>query len=169
MSMDAEHTGAGAGPGGAGSAGARLSDPGRDGTGQDGAGRDGTDDGEIVGAAPRPDGPVSVIDYTERIPNNVGLATDRRLQLALESWQPRFLDWWSALGPALPTRDVYLRTAVAIGRDGWASWDRVPMEQYRWGIFLSERGEQREIGFGQHKGEPAWQQVPGEYRASYGG
>jgi len=124
-----------------------------------------TADGDIVGAAPQPDGPVSVIDYTERIPNNVGLATDRRLQRALESWQPRFLDWWRALGPSLPTKDVYLRTAVAIGRDGWASWDRVPMEQYRWGIFLSERGEPRQIGFGRHKGEPAWQEVPGEYRS----
>jgi benzoyl-CoA 2,3-dioxygenase component B len=122
-------------------------------------------DSDFIGPAPQPDGPVSVIDYSERIPNNVGLATDRRLQRALESWQPKFLDWWRALGPSLPTRDVYLRTAVAIGRDGWASWDRVPMEQYRWGIFLSERGEQREIGFGQHKGEPAWQQVPGEYRS----
>ncbi|HEX9516038.1 MAG TPA: benzoyl-CoA 2,3-epoxidase subunit BoxB, partial [Streptosporangiaceae bacterium] len=121
---------------------------------------------DFVGAAPQPDGPVSVIDYSERIPNNVDLATDRKLQRALESWQPRFLDWWAALGPSLPTRDVYLRTAVAIGRDGWASWARVPMEQYRWGIFLSERGgEPRQIGFGQHKGEPAWQQVPGEYRS----
>jgi benzoyl-CoA 2,3-epoxidase subunit B len=121
---------------------------------------------DIVGAAPQPDGPVSVIDYSERIPNNVNLATDRKLQRALESWQPRFLDWWTALGPSLPTRDVYLRTAVAIGRDGWATWARVPMEQYRWGIFLSERGgEPRTIAFGQHKGDPAWTEVPGEYRS----
>jgi len=28
------------------------------------------------------------IDYSERIPNNVDLAEDRRLQRALESWQP---------------------------------------------------------------------------------
>jgi benzoyl-CoA 2,3-dioxygenase component B len=120
---------------------------------------------DIVGMAPAPDGPVSVIDYSERIPNNVGLATDRKLQRALESWQPRFLDWWAALGPSLPTRDVYLRTATAIGRDGWANWARVPMAEYRWGIFLSERTPDRAISFGQHKGEPAWQEVPGEYRA----
>ena len=31
------------------------------------------------------------IDYTQRIPNNVDLASDRRLQRALENWQPRFL------------------------------------------------------------------------------
>jgi benzoyl-CoA 2,3-epoxidase subunit B len=124
-----------------------------------------SDQGEIVGAAPAPDGPVSVIDYSELIPNNVNLATDRRLQRALESWQPKFLDWWSALGPSVPTRDVYLRTATAIGRDGWANWARVPMEQYRWGIFLSERNPDRTVGFGQHLGEPAWQEVPGEYRS----
>jgi benzoyl-CoA 2,3-dioxygenase component B len=39
------------------------------------------------------------------------------------------------------------------------------MRDYRWGIFLAERDPDRRIGFGQHKGEPAWQKVPGEYRA----
>jgi benzoyl-CoA 2,3-dioxygenase component B len=105
------------------------------------------------------------IDYSERIPNNVGLAGDRRLQRALEGWQPKFLDWWRDLGPALPTEDVYLRTAVAVGRDGWAHFSHVPMAQYRWGIFLAERDPHRVIGFGRHKGEPAWQEVPGEHRA----
>ena len=123
------------------------------------------DQGEITGAAPAPDGPVSVIDYSERIPNNVGLATDKKLQRALESWQPKFLDWWASLGPSVPTKDVYLRTAIAVGRDGWANFARVPMEQYRWGIFLSERNPGRQVGFGQHLGEDAWQEVPGEYRS----
>ncbi|GAB2938095.1 benzoyl-CoA 2,3-epoxidase subunit BoxB [Rhodococcus aerolatus] len=120
---------------------------------------------ERTGAAPTPTGPLSRIDYSERIPNNVDLAGDRRLQRALESWQPKFLDWWKALGPALPTKDVYLRTAIAVGRDGWAHFDHVPMEEYRWGIFLAERNPDRTIAFGKHKGEPAWQEVPGEYRA----
>ena len=118
-----------------------------------------------TGAAPAPTGPLSTIDYSERIPNNVNLAGDRRLQRALESWQPKFLEWWKALGPALPTQDVYLRTAIAVGRDGWAHFDHVPMEQYRWGIFLAEQDPDRTIAFGKHKGEPAWQEVPGEYRA----
>ena len=39
------------------------------------------------------------------------------------------------------------------------------MRDYRWGIFLAERDPDRRIGFGDHKGEPAWQEVPGEYRA----
>src|SRR6478752_7196514 len=104
-------------------------------------------------------------DYSEKIPNNVDLHEDRRLQRALESWQPNFLNWWESMGPTLPTKDVYLRTAVNVGREGWAHFGHVAMRDYRWGIFLSERDKERQIGFGQHKGEPAWQKVPGEYRA----
>ena len=104
-------------------------------------------------------------DYTEKIPNNVDLHEDRRLQRALESWQPNFLNWWESMGPRLPTEDVYLRTAVNVGRDGWAQFGHVAMRDYRWGIFLAERDQDRYIGFGEHKGEPAWQKVPGEYRA----
>ncbi len=118
-----------------------------------------------TGTAPAPTGPTSPIDYSQRIPNNVDLANDRRLQRALEGWQPKFLDWWKALGPAIPTQDVYLRTAISVGRDGWAHFDRVPMQDYRWGIFLAEQDPDRRIAFGKHQGEPAWQTVPGEYRA----
>ena len=39
------------------------------------------------------------INYSERIPNNVNLTDDRRLQRALEAWQPGFLQWWSEMGP----------------------------------------------------------------------
>ena len=39
------------------------------------------------------------INYNERIPNNVNLSDNRRLQRALEAWQPKFLDWWKELGP----------------------------------------------------------------------
>jgi benzoyl-CoA 2,3-epoxidase subunit B len=104
-------------------------------------------------------------DYTEKIPNNVDLRADRRLQRALESWQPNFLSWWESMGPTLPTRDVYLRTAINVGREGWAHFTHVPMRDYRWGIFLAEPDPGRLVGFGEHQGEPAWQQVPGEYRA----
>jgi benzoyl-CoA 2,3-dioxygenase component B len=120
---------------------------------------------ERTGAALSPTGPLSKIDYSERIPNNVNLSDDRRLQRALEGWQPKFLDWWKTLGPALPTNDVYLRTAIAVGRDGWAHFSHVPMQDYRWGIFLAERDPDRTIAFGERMGEPVWQEVPGEYRA----
>ena len=53
------------------------------------------------------------IDYNERIPNNVSLTEDRRLLRALEDWQPKFLDWWKEMGPAMAQdKDAYLRTAV---------------------------------------------------------
>jgi benzoyl-CoA 2,3-dioxygenase component B len=38
------------------------------------------------------------------------------------------------------------------------------MPEYRWGIFLEHAQPGRKIGFGDHLGEDAWQQVPGEYR-----
>ena len=69
------------------------------------------------------------------------------------------------MGPTLPTQDVYLRTAVNVGRDGWAQFGHVAMPEYRWGIFLAERDPGRTVGFGEHKGEPVWAKVPGEYRA----
>ena len=105
------------------------------------------------------------MDYTEKIPNNVDLRDDRRLQRALESWQPNFLSWWDSMGPALPTQDVYLRTAINVGREGWAQFGHVAMRDYRWGIFLAERDPGRVVGFGEHKGEPVWAKVPGEYRS----
>ncbi len=108
---------------------------------------------------------VTTADYTDKIPNNVSLRDDRRLQRALESWQPNFLSWWQTMGPTLPTEDVYLRTAVNVGRQGWAHFGHVAMKDYRWGIFLAEHDSGRRIAFGQHKSEPAWQKVPGEYRS----
>ncbi len=106
------------------------------------------------------------IDYTERIPNNVGLADNRRLQRALEAWQPQFLDWWREMGPVDSlSREVYLRTAISVETDGWAVFDYVRMADYRWGIFLDPASPDRQVNFGAHKGEPVWQEVPGEYRS----
>ena len=39
------------------------------------------------------------------------------------------------------------------------------MEDYRWGIFLAEADPDRKVNFGDRKGEPAWQEVPGEHRS----
>jgi len=109
---------------------------------------------------------MTVVDIDAAIPNNVDLAGDRRLRRALESWQPRFIDWWKELGPvAFQDHDVYLRTAIAVGQDGWANFGYVKMPDYRWGIFLADPGADRRIGFGDHRGDPVWQEVPGEYRA----
>ena len=109
---------------------------------------------------------MSTIDYKETIPNNVNLSGDRRLQRALEKWQPAFLNWWDELGPeASANHEIFLRTAIDVSPKGWAHFDMVKMPEYRWGIFLAAEEEERKIGFGQHKGENAWQEVPGEYRA----
>ena len=105
------------------------------------------------------------IDYSEKIPNNVNLSNDRRLQRALERWQPEYLNWWNDLGPDKGKElEVYLRTAISVEKEGWAHFDFVRMPEYRWGIFLAPAEENRKIGFGQHLGEDAWQEVPGEYR-----
>ena len=107
------------------------------------------------------------IDYNEKIPNNVNLSTDKTLQRALERWQPNYLQWWKEMGPEGSLNfDVYLRTAISADASGWAHFDYVKMPDYRWGIFLAAPEEGRHINFGEHKGEPAWQDVPGEHRAN---
>ncbi len=107
------------------------------------------------------------IDYTEKIPNNVNLADDLRVRRALEGWRPDFIRWWNDRGPAARRdADVYLRTAVGVEAGGWANFGYVRMPDSRWGIFLAPAEAGRKINFGVHKGEPAWQEVPGEYRAA---
>jgi len=107
------------------------------------------------------------IDYSQKIPNNVQLAEDRTLQRALEQWQPNFIQWWDDVGPDESSRlDVYLRTATSVDPQGWAHFDYVKMRDYRWGVFLNPAEADRKIHFGDHLGEPAWQDVPGEHRAN---
>ncbi len=102
----------------------------------------------------------------DRIPNNVGLSGDKRLQRALEHWQPHYLDWWREMGPQgfQDHHQVYLRTATSVDAAGWAHFDYVRLPEYRWGIFLAEPTSDRRIGFGDFKGQPVWQEVPGEFR-----
>ena len=110
---------------------------------------------------------MSSIDYSQKIPNNVNLNDDRTLQRALEGWQPNFLSWWDDMGPdGSQNFDVYLRTATSVDPQGWATFGHVKMPDYRWGIFLNPGEADRKIHFGDHKGEAAWQDVPGEYRAN---
>ena len=108
---------------------------------------------------------MSNVDLEAKIPNNVGLRDDKRLLRALESWQPKFLQWWTETGPSDFNLDsIYLRTAVGVGKGGWAHFDYVKMPDYRWGIFLAEGPDDRKIHFGDALGQPAWKEVPGEYR-----
>ena len=110
---------------------------------------------------------MSTIDYSDKIPNNVNLSEDRTLQRALEQWQPSYLNWWNDMGPeGSQNFDVYLRTAISVDPQGWAQFGHVKMPDYRWGIFLNPGEKERKIHFGDHLGERAWQDVPGEHRAN---
>src|SRR5712691_11836962 len=101
----------------------------------------------------------------ERIPNNVNLGEDKKLQRALEKWLPNYLEWWNEMGPeGFQTKDVYLRTAISGEPEGWANFDVVKMPDYRWGIFLEPAQPDAKVGFGDNYGQPAYQEVPGEFR-----
>jgi len=106
------------------------------------------------------------VDYDGIIPNNVGLNQDIRVRKALERWHPGYLDWWQDMGPeGFQQSLVYLRTAVSVDPKGWAKFDYVRMPEYKWGILLAPQVEDRKVAFGSHRGEKAWQEVPGEHRA----
>ncbi len=110
---------------------------------------------------------IGAVDYSVKIPNNVGLANDARVLKALEQWHPGYIDWWNTMGPeGFQTSDVYLRTAVSIDPKGWAQFGYVKMPEYRWGILLAPQDPARKVHFGASQGEAAWQDVPGEHRAS---
>jgi len=105
------------------------------------------------------------VDLNSKIPNNVGLADDRKLQRALEAWQPNFIDWWMDMGPeGFQMDQIYLRTAISVDAKGWAHFEHVKMPDYRWGIFLTPHEEERLINFGDNIGQPAWDKVPGDWR-----
>jgi len=105
------------------------------------------------------------MELQEKIPNNVNLSGDKKLQRALENWLPNFQSWWQDMGPeGFQGNDIYLRTAISVDSKGWANFDHVKMPDYRWGIFLAEPEPDRKIGFGDFMGQPVWQEVPGEMR-----
>ncbi|WP_425099027.1 benzoyl-CoA 2,3-epoxidase subunit BoxB [Tropicibacter sp. S64] len=105
------------------------------------------------------------VAYDTQIPNNVGLSSDRKVLKALEKWHPGYINWWNKLIPQnFQESMVYLRTAVSVDPKGWAKFDYVKMPEYRWGVLLAPQVEDRRIPMGEHKGELAWQEVPGEYR-----
>jgi benzoyl-CoA 2,3-dioxygenase component B len=102
----------------------------------------------------------------DKIPNNVDLSSNKRLQRALEHWQPKYIQWWREMGPQgfQDYHQVYVRTATSVDPDGWAHFDYVKLPEYRWGIFLADPVSDRRIGFGDFFGQPVWQEVPGEFR-----
>jgi benzoyl-CoA 2,3-epoxidase subunit B len=109
---------------------------------------------------------IQSVDYDGLIPNNVSLGSDVRVKRALERWHPGYINWWHDMGPeGFQESLVYLRTAVSVDPKGWAKFDYVQMPKYRWGVLLAPQVQGRKIAFGAHRGQDAWQEVPGEYRA----
>jgi benzoyl-CoA 2,3-dioxygenase component B len=107
----------------------------------------------------------TTVDLNAKIPTNVGLSDDVKLQRALEKWLPSYLEWWNDMGPTdFAHKPVFLRTAVSVENDGWAHYDYVKMPDYRWGIFLNPRQEESTIRCGDDAGKPAWHEIPGEHR-----
>jgi benzoyl-CoA 2,3-dioxygenase component B len=107
----------------------------------------------------------TTVDLNAKIPNNVGLSDDPKLQRALEKWLPSYLEWWHEMGPTdFEDKPVFLRTAISVERGGWANYDYVKMPDYRWGIFLQPSDGEPTIKCGDDAGAPAWADVPGEHR-----
>src|SRR4026209_488942 len=105
---------------------------------------------------------MSSVNYSEKIPNNVNLVSDRTLQRALEHWQPHFIEGWKGMGPSdFQSADVYLRTATSVDAQGWATYGTVKMPDYRWGIFLADQQAGRTIGVGDPMGLQAGQHRAG--------
>ena len=83
---------------------------------------------------------------------------------ALAARVPRLVARHGAAGvPGLATRSTCAPRSASTP-PGWAHFDYVKLPEYRWGIFLAEPTPDRRIGFGDFKGQPVWQEVPGEFR-----
>ena len=69
----------------------------------------------------------------DKIPNNVDLHLNKRLQRALEHWQPAYIQWWKDMGPQgfQEYHQVYVRTAVSVDPSGWAHFEYVRLPEYR--------------------------------------
>ncbi len=102
----------------------------------------------------------------EKIPNNVNLSSNKRLQRALEHWQPKYIQWWNDMGPQgfQDYHQVYVRTAISVDPEGWAHFEYVKLPEYRWGIFLADPVPRSQDRLRRFLRPAVWQEVPGEFR-----
>ena len=102
------------------------------------------------------------VDLSAKIPNNVNLQDDKKLQRALERWQPRFMEWWLEAGPNdFKLDDIYLRTAVGVGQGGWANFDYVGGPAGPWVTPETHRLTERFKFFNRFAGGPeTWKRKP---------
>ncbi len=84
----------------------------------------------------------------DRIPNNVNLSEDQRLQRRARAVAAQLSGLVARDGAdGFQQKDIYLRTATSVEPDGWAHFDYVKMPDYRWGIFLVPPDPEAKIGF----------------------
>ncbi len=96
---------------------------------------------------------MTTADYAEKIPNNVELHEDRRLQRALESWQPNFLQLVGVDGPDAADRGrLPAHRGQRRPRGLGPLRPRARCSDYRWGIFLAEREHDRRIALRRAQG-----------------
>jgi len=68
------------------------------------------------------------------------------------------------MGQRTSTPPTSICAPTSVDHQGWATYGSLKMPDYRWGIFLADQKEDRQIGFGDLRGEKAWSRLPGEHR-----
>jgi benzoyl-CoA 2,3-dioxygenase component B len=110
---------------------------------------------------------MSLIDHKAAIPNNVGLDESSPLAKTLAGFKGDFMKWWRECGPqGFDAAQCYLRLPVAADARGWAAYDYVKLEDFRWGVFQSERVPDKPALFGRPAGKPKLDAVPAEFRGT---
>jgi benzoyl-CoA 2,3-dioxygenase component B len=112
-------------------------------------------------------GAMVAVDLTGAIPNNVGLDSRPALVKTLARFKTGYMKWWRECGPqGFDAAQCYLRLPVAADQRGWASYDYVKLEDFRWGVFQSERVPDKRALFGRPAGRPKLDAVPAEFRGT---
>lgn len=109
---------------------------------------------------------MSAIDYSEKFPTTSTCQKTGPCSVRLSTGSRIICNGGMTWADGSHGFDVYLRTAINTTPEGWAQFGHVKMPDYRWGIFLAAQDQERKVHFGEHKGEAAWQDVPGEHRAN---
>ena len=107
------------------------------------------------------------INHRAAIPNNVGIEDGSALARTLAGFKTDYMKWWRECGPqGFDAAQCYLRLPVAADSRGWADYQYVKLEDFRWGVFQAERAPEKPALFGRPAGGPKLDAVPAEYRAT---
>jgi benzoyl-CoA 2,3-epoxidase subunit B len=110
---------------------------------------------------------MQLIDRSAVIPNNVGLEERPALAKTLAQFKTDYMKWWRECGPqGFDAARCYLRMPVAADTRGWASYEYVKLEDFRWGVFQAERAPNKAALFGRLAGQAKLAEVPAEFRST---